>query len=285
MRLCRFAYNGLVSFGPVRNERVVDLRKVLDGTVADMRSLIEAGEPALEKVRDIVADSAWPDVPLHEVQLLAPIPDPRKFLCIGLNYRDHCEEQGVEPPRNPIWFPKFSNAIQRPGGPIELPPCSAKVDYEGELGVILGRRARNIPLEQALDVVFGYTIVHDTSARDIQFSDGQWGRAKSFDTFAPMGPVIVTRDEIPNPNALSLRTWLNGQLVQDSSTSRMIFPVPYLISFLSQNFTFEPGDVISTGTPHGVGVYRKPPLFLRTGDTVRIEIERIGVLENPVIGP
>lgn len=219
-------------------------------------------------------------------KLLAPI-KPEAILGIGLNYRAHAEETRSPLPDYPILFMKHPAAVQNPGDPIVLPRAlrSDRVDYECELAVIIGKAARNVPKETALDYVFGYTCSNDVSARDWQKhgGGGQWCRGKTFDTFCPLGPEIVTRDEIKNPNALAIRTILNGQMLQDSNTSDMIFDVPSLIEFLSKSTTLTPGTVILTGTPQGVGMARDPRIFLKEGDSVSIEIEGIGTLTNPVI--
>ncbi len=219
------------------------------------------------------------------VKPLAPI-KPRAILCIGLNYKFHAEESGAAIPQNPVLFMKLPGAVQNPGDPILLPTHlkSDTVDYECELAVIIGKTAKNVRREDALEYVLGYTCANDVSARDWQKNGGggQWCRGKTFDTFCPLGPVLVTRDEIPNPNALALKTVLNGETVQDWNTIDMIFDVPTLIAFLSGSTTLEAGTVILTGTPHGVGMARKPPLWMQDGDTVTVEIEGIGALTNPV---
>jgi 2-keto-4-pentenoate hydratase/2-oxohepta-3-ene-1,7-dioic acid hydratase in catechol pathway len=215
---------------------------------------------------------------------LAPI-QPAAILCIGLNYRKHAEESGLPAPEYPVLFMKNPGALQNPGDPIEIPTVEPEnVDYECELAVVIGRAAKNVSKERALDHVLGYTCANDVSARVWQTKKGgsQWCRGKSFDTFCPLGPVLATRASIPNPNALRIRTILSGEVVQDWTTSDMIFDVPSLISFLSQGTTLLPGTVILTGTPQGVGFARKPPRFLRAGDEVSIEIEGIGTLTNPV---
>jgi 2-keto-4-pentenoate hydratase/2-oxohepta-3-ene-1,7-dioic acid hydratase in catechol pathway len=222
--------------------------------------------------------------PLSKVKLLAPIVRPGKITCIGLNYADHAREQGIEPPDRPIFFLKSANTICGPGDPIQLPPNSSQVDYEAEFAVVLGKRGRRIPEEKAMEYVAGYTILHDVTARDMQFGDKQWFRGKSCDTFAPTGPWIVTAEEIPDINNLRVSLTLNGETLQDSNTSNLIYKVPYLISYLSQSVTWEPGDLLSTGTPPGVGVFRKPPIFLKAGDTVSVSVERLGTLTNPVLG-
>lgn len=220
--------------------------------------------------------------------LLAPV-EPRAILCIGVNYRRHALEFGSPIPQRPVLFMKPPGAVQHPGAPIELPTAlaSAQVDYEGELAVVIGRTCKNVSRDEALACVLGYSCANDVSARDWQkrpeLGGGQWCRGKSFDTFAPLGPVLVTPQELPDPNALGLRTWLNGELVQDANTDDMIFAVPDLISFLSGSTTLHAGTVILTGTPSGVGMAADPPRWLRPGDTVAIELEGIGRLENPVV--
>jgi 2-keto-4-pentenoate hydratase/2-oxohepta-3-ene-1,7-dioic acid hydratase in catechol pathway len=224
-------------------------------------------------------------IPLPTAKLRAPIAHPKKITCIGLNYADHAREGGQEPPSAPIFFLKSHNTICGPGDPIKLPPNSTQVDYEAEMAVVIGKRGSRIPETEAHKYIAGYTVLHDVSARDMQFSDKQWYRGKSCDTFAPTGPWIVTPDEVPDPHNLRISLTLNGETMQDSNTSNLIFKVPFLISYLSQSVTWEVGDLISTGTPPGVGFARKPPVFLKAGDTVSVTVEGIGTLTNPVIGP
>jgi len=224
--------------------------------------------------------------PAQVAKLLAPL-EPAAFWCIGLNYRRHAEETKAQIPEYPILFFKGPNALQHPGGPIALPRHlrSDSVDYEAELAVVIGKACKNVSRETALDYVLGYTCANDVSARDWQIykGGGQWCRGKTFDTFAPLGPCLVTPDEIPNPNALGIRTILNGETVQDWNTDDMIFDVPAIIAFLSGSTTLLPGTVILTGTPHGVGMARRPRLYLQPGDTVTVEIDGIGALTNPVV--
>jgi len=224
--------------------------------------------------------------PARVQKILAPVA-PAAILCIGLNYKHHAAESGMKAPELPILFVKGTNTVQHPGDPIEIPThlASSEVDYECELAVVIGKPCKNVSREDALDYVLGYTCANDVSARDWQIKrgGGQWCRGKFFDTFAPLGPCLVTTDEIPNPNALGIRTILNGETVQDWNTNDMIFDVPALIEFLSGSTTLLPGTVILTGTPHGVGMAAKPPRWLKAGDTVTIEIEGIGSLTNPVI--
>jgi 2-keto-4-pentenoate hydratase/2-oxohepta-3-ene-1,7-dioic acid hydratase in catechol pathway len=219
-------------------------------------------------------------------KLLAPVV-PAALICIGLNYRRHAQENKAQIPQFPMVLMKTVSAVQNPGDPIVLPRSlrSDEVDYEGELAVVIGKRGKNIPKEEALDYVLGYACGNDVSARDWQFKWGssQWCRGKTFDTFAPLGPCLVLKDAIPDPAALKIRTVLNGQVVQDCGTSDMIFDIPALVSFLSGSTTLLPGTVILTGTPHGVGFARKPPVFLKPGDSITVEIDAIGALTNPVI--
>jgi 2-keto-4-pentenoate hydratase/2-oxohepta-3-ene-1,7-dioic acid hydratase in catechol pathway len=210
------------------------------------------------------------------------VPRPGKIICIGLNYRNHAIESGMEIPKSPIIFSKFQTSVVGSEEPILLPPGSAQVDFEAELAVVIGRRAKNVKAGDAMNYVFGYTNFNDVSARDFQFADGQWQRGKSCDTFAPMGPYIATADEIADPHALRIQFRLNGETMQDSTTAELIFRIPELIEFLSASITLEPGDVIATGTPPGVGFARKPPVFMKDGDVAEVEIEGLGVLINPV---
>ena len=218
-------------------------------------------------------------------KLLAPLV-PADILCIGLNYREHAKESGAAIPQHPVLFIKAGSSLNNPLDPILLPPESQKVDYECELAVVIGKAARRVSRRDALSHVLGYTCANDVSARDWQLdktlSGGQWNRGKSFDGFCPLGPSLVTADEIPHPNALRIRTLLNGQVMQDHTTADMIFDVPTLIESLSATMTLRPGTVILTGTPQGVGFARTPPVFLKEGDTVAVEIEKIGTLQNPV---
>jgi acylpyruvate hydrolase len=220
---------------------------------------------------------------LSDVVIYAPVLRPHKLIGIGLNYRDHIEETNMEIPKEPLLFAMYSNAIISPEQPIVIPAMSRKIDYEAELAVVIGSTARNVRPEDALRYIAGYTIVNDVSARDLQRSDGQWLRAKSFDTFAPMGPCLATRSDLNDADGLAIELRLNGQTLQKSNTRNLIFKVPELVSHISRVMTLEPGDVISTGTPGGVGFTRKPPIYLQPGDIVEIEIEGIGILRNPVM--
>jgi len=213
----------------------------------------------------------------------APIPRPPKLICIGLNYRDHAAESKLAIPEVPTMFAKFSTAVIGPGQPIVLPRNSAKPDYEAEFAVVIGRRGRHVAENDWRDYVFGYTILNDVSARDFQMATSQWMIGKTFDTFAPIGPAIVTADEIADPHNLRISLTLNGETMQDSNTSNLIFKLPQLIAYLSSVFTLEPGDIIATGTPAGVGFARKPPRWLQPGDEVRIQIDGLGELANPVV--
>lgn len=223
--------------------------------------------------------------PLSEVKLRAPVTRPGKIVCVGLNYADHAREQGIEPPASPVFFVKSLNTISGPGDPVVIPPNSEQVDYEAEFAVVLGRHGRRIREEEAYEYVAGYMILHDVTARDMQRNDGQWFRGKSCDTFAPTGPWITTKDEVADPHNLNISCSVNGVVLQDSNTRNLIFKVPTLVSYLSQSITWEPGDILSTGTPPGVGVFRKPPRFLQAGDTLSVTVEKLGTLVNPVVGP
>jgi len=214
----------------------------------------------------------------------APVPRPGKLICVGLNYRDHAAESNMPIPERPVIFSKFSTCVIAPGEPVVIPATSQQVDYEAELAVVIGRRAKNVKASRAIDYVLGYTAFNDVSARDFQFADGQWQRGKSCDTFAPMGQTIVTTDTITDSHKLSIKLVLNGQTMQDSNTDQLIFGIPELIEFLTESITLEPGDVIATGTPPGVGFARKPPVFLKPGDQMEVLIEGIGGLGNSVVG-
>ena len=213
---------------------------------------------------------------------MLPIDRPAKIVCVGLNYRDHAEEQGAPLPEAPLLFAKWQNTLIGPGEPIVIPPIVTKCDYEAELGVVIGSRVRNASAENALEAVKGYICVNDVSARDLQFADGQWTRGKSPDTFCPVGPRLVPRDEIDDPQRLSIRAVLNGTTMQESSTSNMVFGVADLIAYITRTITLEPGDLIATGTPAGVGAFRDPPVFMQPGDEITIEIDGLGSLTNPV---
>jgi 2-keto-4-pentenoate hydratase/2-oxohepta-3-ene-1,7-dioic acid hydratase in catechol pathway len=245
-------------------------RKTYETLVPDSRLLAQAIEKGWLTRR---SEAYW----------LAPVPRPGKLICIGLNYRDHAAESNMAIPERPVVFSKFATAVIAPGEAVVLPGTSKQVDYEAELAVVIGRRAKSVGANRALEYVLGYTAFNDVSARDFQFADGQWQRGKSCDTFAPMGPTIVTADVIPNPHKLSIKLRLNGRTMQDSNTDNLIFGISQLISFLSETITLEPGDVIATGTPSGVGFARKPPVFLKDGDQMEVEIEGLGILNSRVV--
>ncbi len=211
-----------------------------------------------------------------------PIERPGKIVCVGLNYVDHAAESAMEVPKSPLLFAKWPNSLIGPGEPIVLPSVTSEADYEAELGVVIGETVRGASVDDALDTIAGYICVNDISARDVQMGDGQWTRGKSFDTFCPIGPKMVPAAEVPDPQSLGIRCTLNGEVLQDASTADMIFPVAEIIAFVSQAITLEPGDLIATGTPPGVGFARKPPVFLADGDEVTVEIDGLGALTNPV---
>jgi 2,4-didehydro-3-deoxy-L-rhamnonate hydrolase len=213
---------------------------------------------------------------------MIPIPRPGKIVCVGLNYKDHAEEQGVELPAAPLFFAKFTTSLIGPGESIVIPSVVRKCDYEAELGVVLGATVSKVSRENALEAVAGYVVANDVSARDLQFADGQWTRGKSPDTFCPVGPLVPAA-EVPDPHALGIRARLNGETVQDSTTANLIFGIDEIISYLSQTSTLEAGDLILTGTPAGVGVFREPQRLLQPGDEITIEIDGVGVITNPVV--
>ena len=236
---------------------------------------------AASATNDSSSSPAAPATPLASTELLAPVPRPGKVVAIGRNYREHADEEGVEPPQAPLVFSKWPSSVIGHGADIRWDPeLTRQVDYEAELAVVIGRTARNVSEDAALDHVLGYTCLNDVSARDIQFGDGQWVRGKSLDTFCPMGPVLVTTDEVGDPQDLAISCRVGDEVLQDSRTSQMYFSVATIISYLSRSFTLEPGDVIATGTPAGVGAFRDPPRFLGDGERVTVEIERIGQLVN-----
>ncbi|MFO0949392.1 MAG: fumarylacetoacetate hydrolase family protein [Planctomycetota bacterium] len=269
--------------GALVGNAVIDLHATDASLPATVRELLEAGQPALQKAK--AAAAASNAVLVAKPRLHAPIPNPNKVLCIGLNYRDHAEETGAQIPRDPVVFNKFTTTVIGPDDPIAIPSVSSEVDYEAELVIVIGKKGRNIPVGKAMEYVAGYTVGHDVSARDWQTKkDGkQWLLGKSFDTFAPMGPAMVTADEVSDPHNLGIRFRLNGKTMQDSNTRQMIFKTPELIAYISQVCTLLPGDVIFTGTPPGVGMARKPPVYLKPGDVCEVEIDGLGVLNNPCV--
>jgi 2-keto-4-pentenoate hydratase/2-oxohepta-3-ene-1,7-dioic acid hydratase in catechol pathway len=284
MRLCSY-----------RDGRVGERLAVIDGDWAlpagdllpdgprTMAELIARGDRALAVLRAATDPERVrrDGRPLTDLDLLAPLPRPGKVVAIGRNYRDHAAEEGLEPPPAPLIFAKFASSVVGPGADVRWDPwLTSQVDYEAELAVIVGRRARRVALGDALEYVFGYTCLNDVSARDLQFGDGQWTRGKSLDTFCPMGPLVVTAEELGDASGLAIRCLVNGEERQSARTSDLFYGVAAIVSHCSQAFTLEPGDVIATGTPGGVGAFRKPPVWLADGDEVVVEIERIGRLVN-----
>ena len=260
-------------------------------SLTDMRDVINRGADALDEINGLVAEAHTRGLAMDGSVALSldaieflPAVYPGKILAIGRNYVDHAIEGGSAPPEAPLIFNKLSNSLSAHEAPIVLPTISSQVDYEAELAVVLGRRAKRVSEADALQHVFGYTLIDDVSARDLQFGDGQWVRGKGLDSFAPLGPFITTRDEIADVQALNIEGRLNGQVMQSSNTSKMIFQVAYLVSYISQGITLEAGDVIATGTPEGVGIFRDPPVLLKAGDVFEVTIEGLGTLRNPVVG-
>ena len=266
-------------------DRYVDLVAADPALPPSVRRII--AEPALLAAASrAAAKTGAASVPTAEAQLHAPIPDPQKVVCVGLNYRDHAVESKMAIPKEPVLFSKFPSALVGHGEPIVVPAVSTKVDYEAELVIVVGKAGRRVPVAQALDHVAGYAVGHDVSARDWQLEkDGkQWMVGKTFDTFAPVGPTLVTKDEVPDPHRLGIRLRLNGRTMQNSSTEQMIFSVAQLVAYLSVVFTLEPGDLIFTGTPPGIGHALQPPVYLKPGDTTEVEIDSLGTLRNPIVG-
>jgi acylpyruvate hydrolase len=266
---------------------IVDQRvfSVDSSAFPDMNSFLTAGPAALSHAATLELRQARSPAtyPLSAVRLLAPVNRPGKIIAVGLNYRDHAIETKLEIPTSPVIFAKFPSSINGPDSDVVIPEDDPQVDYEAELAVVIGRRAKAVPEAAALDYVAGYMPLNDVSARRWQFADKQWVRGKSCDTFCPTGPWLTTADAVPDPHALPIRMRVNGKTVQNSSTSNLIFPVPALIQFISASITLEPGDIIATGTPNGVGVFRKPPVFLRPGDVMEVDIEGLGILKNRLV--
>jgi 2-keto-4-pentenoate hydratase/2-oxohepta-3-ene-1,7-dioic acid hydratase in catechol pathway len=276
MKLAQFKTNGSAEprLGVLRGDAIADVTAI----APDMLALIRGGPEALEAVRRA------PTAPLHSLEAVTFLPAVQagKILAIGRNYVEHAREEGSELPKAPLVFNKLPSALSAHGAPIRIPPLSDQVDFEAELAVVIGRRASYVSEERAFDHVFGYAPINDVSARDLQFGDGQWMRGKSLDSFAPIGPFVTTRDEVEDPHTLRIEGILNGLVMQSSSTGRMLFRIPRLVAFISHGITLEPGDVIATGTPDGVGAFRFPPRFLKKGDVFEVAIERLGRLWNPV---
>ena len=283
----------LLSFSAGGDSRLGVL--LADGSIADVcradseiptaiKCLFAAGADAMERVKAAAAGIAPENVLSQgDVDIGPPIPDPGKILCIGINYKDHIEETNSETPEYPVVFAKYANTIVGPDADVELPTYSTKVDYEAEFAVVMGKTARNVAKEDALDYVGGYTCLNDVSARDLQQRTSQWVMGKSPDTFAPIGPVIVTSDDVSDPHSLDIQLRLNGETMQSSNTKHLLFRVEDLISDIARVITLEPGDIISTGTPGGVGAAREPAVFLKPGDSMEVEISSIGILRNGVV--
>ena len=270
----------------VLNDEYIEVASADPAAPSNLRELLGQGEEVLRRV--------WAALPQGKVRhdpavatLLSPIYDPQKIVCLGLNYRDHAIESGMEIPPEPVLFSKYPSTLVGQGAEIVLPAVSTQVDYEAELVIVVGKKGRFVAKENAYEYVAGYAVGHDVSARDWQLNKPgkQWMAGKTFDTFAPIGPMLVSSDEVPDPHALGIRLRLNGETMQDSSTSQLIFRVDEIIAYLSQIFTLEPGDLIFTGTPPGVGMARKPQVWLKPGDVAEVEIDGLGTLRNPVVGP
>ncbi|MEM2920876.1 MAG: fumarylacetoacetate hydrolase family protein [Candidatus Bathyarchaeia archaeon] len=300
MKLTSYRFNGETRLGLVLEGRVFDLNKSYttlfgEGRVfpSDMISLLEGGEKVLGKLRDLYVTLVDSDrssrargisYMISEVEVLAPIPRPRKnIICLGVNYPEHAAERNREPPKYPVFFTKPPTAVIGPNKPIVVPRCSQMVDYEVELAFIFGKNGKDIEIADAWDYIAGYTVINDVTARDLQRIHQQWFKGKSLDTFAPMGPFLVTSDDVKNPHNLQIRLLLNGEIMQDDNTSNLFFKIPEIVAYLSAGMTVEAGDIVATGTPGGVGDSRTPRRYLKAGDVVQAEVEDIGVLENPVV--
>jgi acylpyruvate hydrolase len=309
MRLVTYLWKGHMTVGALSTDWVVDLPHAYEAALlecgdadelavaglrvpADLAGLLRGGEASFAAARRalrFVEEQGAADGtdgmshPLADVELLAPVPRPGKIICVGLNYRSHLAEIGERAPDYPILFHKAATSVVGHRQAVVLPRISRQVDYEGELAVVIGRRAKYVAERDALTYVAGYTCANDVSAHDLEFRTSQWTSGKMLDTFCPLGPVLVTADEMPDPAALRLRTTLNGRTVQDARTSDMVFSVPFLVSYVSSLATLEPGDVILTGTPAGIGCNRKPQVFLRPGDRVNVTLDGVGTLTNPVV--
>jgi acylpyruvate hydrolase len=286
VKLLTFTVEGRTRPGALKGDRVVDLAAagLPAGPNGGLLEIARGGDAMLERARKAMNDPGAKTYALADVKVEAPIRRPGKVLAVGLNYIDHCKEANLPVPPEPVLFTKWSTSVCGPYDDVVLPAVAAnEVDYEVELGVVIGRRAVNVSEKDALDYVMGYTVVNDVSARDQQFANAkQWDRGKSFDTFCPWGPYIVTRDEIPDPHVLQVRTILNGREMQNSNTKNLIFNVNKIIAYASQGTTLEPGDLIPTGTPFGVGFSRKPPVYLRDGDECVCEVEKVGAIRNRI---
>jgi 2-keto-4-pentenoate hydratase/2-oxohepta-3-ene-1,7-dioic acid hydratase in catechol pathway len=282
MRLASFSFEDTPRVGIVVGDEIVDLYLAEPLAPTDMNEFLALGEDA-RVMAELAIERGGNRRPLGDVQLLSPVPNPRKFLAIGLNYADHIAETGAQTPRYPIVFTKQVTCVQRPGGGIQIPMASKAVDYEGELGIVIGETCRHVAAADAESVIAGYTIVNDVSVRDFQRHTPQFTMGKSFDTHGPVGPLIVTGDELGNPHTLDIRTYVNGDLRQDSNTKHLIFDCYDIIEYITQAMTLEPGDIIATGTSSGVAAAMTPPPWLVAGDVVRIEIDGIGALENTCV--
>ena len=280
MKLVTYGESGRERIGAVAGDEIVDLRSADDALPGTVLGVLEAD--ALESVSRAVDSGTGARTPLDGARLASPIPRPPKIVCVGLNYLDHATEQNVPLPEHPLLFSKATSSVVGPCDDVVLPSESEQVDYEVELAVVIGRTATAVSESDAYDYIAGYTVANDVSARDIQFRQQQWHQGKSYDTFCPMGPWLVTKDEIPDPNSLAVKLTLNGEVLQDSNTDNLIFNVPTLVSRISSAMTLHPGDVISTGTPAGVGVFRDPKILLKAGDYMETWVEGIGTLKNHV---
>lgn len=315
MKLLTFVAGPAQRVGALVNDTVVDVTVAYAAALAaeghpraegvaaalvppDMREILQGGDAALEAVRRgarfveerlrgasplVGPGGARALYPLKDVWVRPPVPDPQKVICIGLNYRDHCAEQGIELPKVLMTFPKFADAIIGPDDPIVIPRGCEQLDWEVELVFVVGRRARYVATEEAFRYIAGYTVGNDVSARDFQFADKQVMRGKACETFAPMGPYLVLADQVPDPHTLKIESRLNGKVMQSSTTANLVHQIPAIMAWVTKHLTLQPGDCVMTGTPAGVGIFRKPPVFMQPGDVIEMSIQDLGVLRNPVV--
>lgn len=288
MKLVTFTHKAVTRIGVLKEYNgitfVIDLSQIDPSIPRNMiKFLVEGDEARIKADRALEKITENATIPLVKVKLEPPILKPGKIICVGLNYRDHIVESGMDIPEFPTIFAKYSNVVIGPNDPIVIPKVTYQVDWEGELGFIIGKTAKHISMSDAMDYIAGYVVFNDVSGRDYQLRVSQWTIGKTFDTFGPMGPALVTTDEVQDPSNLNIRTLVDDEIVQESNTKQLIFNVPYLLSFLSSVMTLQPGDLVSTGTPAGVGFAFEPKRFMLPGQTIRVEIEKLGTLANPVI--
>lgn len=282
MRLITYQSDNGAKLGAIVNDQVIDLAAADSTLPATMMDLLAAGDAGMAQAASAIANSTADTQPLDQVTLLPPVLRPGKVIALGRNYAAHAKEGGAEPPDYPMLFHKTATSLIGAGGTVRIPAGTDRVDFEAELAVVIGKVCKNVEEADAFDYIAGYTVANDVTARDWQRLTTQFTAGKMVDTFGPLGPALVTKDEVPDPGNLNVKSTLNGQVMQDGNTKMMIFSVPFIVSYISKISTLEPGDVILTGTPEGVGYARKPPVYMKAGDTITIEVEGLGALTNPM---